>query len=85
MTVTLSPERKDKIFQTASGLGKKDTSTVRELAHFIGMVVAVFQGVKYGPLWYRGMEKDKTNTLNGNSDMVILTQWSGSMMKLRWK
>ena len=42
MTVTLTPERKGKIFQTAFGLCKKDSSTVRELAKFIGMVVAGF-------------------------------------------
>ena len=82
MTVTLTPERKDKIFQTAFGLCKKDSSTVRELAQFIGMVVAGFQGVKYRPLWYRAMEKDRTDT---KRIMVILTQWSGSVMRLRWK
>ena len=82
MTVTLTAERKDKIFQTASGLCKKDSSTVRELAQFIGMVVAGVQGVKFGPLWYRAMEKDRTDT---KRIMVILTQWSGSVMRLRWK
>ena len=42
MTVTLTPERNKKTFQIASGLCKKDSSTVRELAHFIGMLVAGF-------------------------------------------
>ena len=74
MTVTLTPERKGKIFQTAFGLCKKDSSTVRELAQFIGMVVAGVQGVKFGPLWYRAMGKDKTDTLkqnNGDFDSVV--------------
>ena len=47
---------------------------MRELAQLAGMVVAGFQGVKYGPLWYRAMEKDKTDTLkqnNGDFDSVV--------------
>ena len=46
MTVTLTPERKEMIFHTASWFCEKDSSTVRELAQFIGMVVAGFSGSK---------------------------------------
>ena len=67
MTGTLTPERKKMISQTASWFCKKNSSTVQELAQFIGMVVAGFQGVKYGLLWYRGMEKDKTDALKQNN------------------
>ena len=48
MTGTLTPERKKKISKTAFWFCKKNSSTVQELAQFIGMVVAGFQGVKYG-------------------------------------
>ena len=88
MTVTLTAERKDKIFQTASGLCKKDSSTVRELAQFIGMVVAGVQGVKFGPLWYRAMEKDKTDTLkqnNGDFDSVVRFSDEAKMEMMWWK
>ena len=87
MTVTLTPERNDKVFQTASGLCKKDSSIVRELAHLVGMVVAGFQGVKYGPLWYRATEKDKTDTLkqnNGDFDSVVRFS-DEAKMEMMWR
>ena len=88
MTVTLTPERKEKILKTASCFCEKDSSTVRELAQFIGMVVAGFQGVKYGPLWYRGMEKDKTDALkqnNGNFDSVVRFSDEARTEMVWWK
>ena len=88
MTVTLTPERKEKIFKTASSFCEKDTSTVRELAQFIGMVVAGCQGVKYGPLWYRGMEKNKTDALkqnDGNFDSVVRFSDEAKTEMMWWK
>ena len=66
MTVVPTLERKQRILSTASKLLTGNSSTVRELAQFIGQVVSCFQGVKFGPLWYRYMENGKIKTLKQN-------------------
>ena len=53
MTVVPTLERKLRIPSAASKLLTGRSSTVRELAQFIGQVVSCFEGVKFGPLWYR--------------------------------
>ena len=74
MTVTLMREKKEKIFNTAASLLTLSSCSIRFLAKFIGQIVASFPGVKYGPLWYRNMENDKTEGLKiskGNVDANI--------------
>ena len=62
----LQLERKGRILGTASSLLTGSSSNVRELAQFVGQVVSCFQGVKFGPLWYRYMENDKIKALKQN-------------------
>ena len=54
MTVVPTLKRKQRILSTASKLLTGSSSTVRELAQFVGQVVSCFQGVrvKFGPFWY---------------------------------
>ena len=52
-SMTVGTERKQRLLSTASKLLTGRSSTVRELAQFIGQVVSCFQGVTFGPLWYR--------------------------------
>ena len=66
MTVIPTLEKKQTILSTSSKLLTGSSSTVRELAQFIGQVVSCFQGVKFGPLWYRYMENDKIKALKQN-------------------
>ena len=66
MTVVPTLERKQRILSTASKLLAGSSSTVRELAQFIGQVISCFQGVKFRPLWYRYMENDKIMALKQN-------------------
>ena len=66
MTVTLTQERKEKILDTVSKLLDMGQSSIRLLAKLIGMIVASFQGVMYGALWYRNMERDKIKALGSN-------------------
>ena len=51
MTVVATDVKKQKIMKTATKLLTEGSSSVRELAQFIGQVVACFAGVKFGPLW----------------------------------
>jgi len=83
----LQLERKGRILGTASRLLTGSSSNVRELAQFVGQVVSCFQGVKFGPLWYRYMENDKIKALKQNkgdyeSKVVFLNEAKSEM--IRW-
>ena len=74
MTVVETDEKKQKIMKTATKLLTEDSSSVRELAQFIGQLDACFASVKFGPLWYRSMVRDKTRALKqikGNCDSKV--------------
>lgn len=86
MTVTPTLERKQKILERCSRLMEEGFSTIRELAQLIGQVVASFQGVKFGPLWYRNMEYDKVNALKqnkGNYDAVVFFS-EEAKVEMKW-
>ena len=63
MTITLTRERKVKIYNSATKLLNMGTVSSQTLAKFIGQEVASFQGVKFGPLWYKALEKGKITAL----------------------
>ena len=74
MTVRPTEEKKEKIKDLAVTLLHKGYASIRLLAKFIGMIVASFPGVMYGPLWYRQIENDKTEALKknkGNYDALM--------------
>ena len=37
--------------------------SIRYVCHVIGLLVAAFPGVMYGPLYYRSLERDKIDAL----------------------
>ena len=92
MRVTPSEERKRDIYDMASWLIEQGQSTIRQLASFIGKVVSCFHGVKYGPLHYRCMDVQKTQSLaqnKGNFEAVVhlsvetkkeLTWWKDNIL-----
>ncbi|CAB4032873.1 Transposon Ty3-G Gag-Pol poly, partial [Paramuricea clavata] len=60
--------------------------TIREVARIIGKIVASFPGVMYGPLYYRELDKDKTQALKeakGDFD-VTMTLSQGAKTELHW-
>ena len=57
MTITLTRERKEKIYSLASKLLNMGTVFAQTLAKFIVQVVASFPEAKFRPLWYRALEK----------------------------
>ena len=59
MTVKPTGEKRDKIKSLGKKLIHSGQSSIRELAKFIGMIVASFQGVMHGPIRYRRMENDR--------------------------
>lgn len=67
MTVQMTEERKQKLFDTACKILYQNQTSVRELARLIGLIVASFPAVKFGPLFYRHLEDDKIKALKHNS------------------
>lgn len=71
MIVTLPRERIQKIKSACTKLSLKRRFQIRELARVIGQLVAAFPAVRWGPLFYRQLEKNKSDSLKrsrGNFD-----------------
>ena len=86
MKVTLPEDRKIKIKSAILEVLKNEKIVIRKFASIIGLCIASFPAVLYGPLHYRDMEKDKTNNLNinkGNFDKNMVISYK-SLIELRW-
>ena len=66
MTVTLTPEKKEKIREMGIGLLSVESITVRMVSRFIGNLTASFEAVPFGRLYYRNLEFCKTRSLGVN-------------------
>ena len=66
MTITITTKKKDKILNLGAELLEKSTPTIRELARFIGNVVATEEAFPMAPFHYRPMELDKADALEAN-------------------
>ena len=86
MTVCLTPEKVTKLKIAVYHLITHTNPTMREVAQVVGIIVASFSGVMYGPLHYRLTEGEKTEALKqkaGNFDAhMCLTQCAKS--ELQW-
>ena len=86
MKVTLTEEKIETILSTIRIIKSKNNLKIRELAKIIGMCIATFPGVRFGPLHYRNMEKDKSDNLKnnkGNYDKKM-TLSIKSIIELNW-
>ena len=63
MTVTLPIRKKIAILKLCDSILNKDCLVIREVASFIGTLVASLPGVTYGALYYRFLEKCKLDAL----------------------
>ncbi|XP_028404044.1 uncharacterized protein LOC114526666 [Dendronephthya gigantea] len=72
MTIRLTRDKALDLKQECQTLLKSEKSKpIREVAKVIGKIVASFPGVMYGPLYYRYLERDKSQALKsekGNFD-----------------
>lgn len=66
MTITLGQEKVDNIVSACSKLLSKDTTTIREVARTVGLMVAYSEGAELGRLHYRQLEFDKNVALQQN-------------------
>lgn len=73
MHVSLPPDKAAYIRQKCLQVLRKAKLRIQELAEVIGIIVAAFPGVEYGPMHYRELERDKT---------VALTRCKGNYQAL---
>lgn len=87
MRISLTPQKVEKVQNACISLLRKANKVlIREVSRVIGLIVATFPGVMFGPLYYRGLEHDKTHALklsHGNFDSNMhLSQ--AAIAELQW-
>lgn len=66
MTVTLPLRKKNLILKLCNNIQSKNCFVIRDIASFIGNLVASLPGVLYGALYYRFLEKCKIDALRSS-------------------
>ena len=66
MTVKLTPEKIDTLIHMCNKVLKATRMSIRDFAVLIGKMVASPPGVEFAPMYYRGLEKEKTRQLRLN-------------------
>ena len=86
MTVSLPIKKKILLKKLVNQLLTIKYPKIRFVARVLGTVVAAFPGSKYGPLYYRHLDIDKTialKTHSGNFDAHVELS-KESLTELRW-
>ena len=86
MIVSPTQQKVDKTLRVCNKLKVMKHPTISEVAEGIGIIVSNFPGVQFGPLYYRSLERDKTNALiqskgNYNARMQLSAR---SKIELEW-
>lgn len=63
MTITLTKEKKQKIYVMSNEILDSNSQTIRKIASFIGNLTASLPAVPFGKLHYRSLERDKISAL----------------------
>ena len=66
MKVKLTTDRANSLVSCCKTVQKKQKVSIREVAKAVGMIVASFIAVKFGPLHYRTLEEDKKSALKSS-------------------
>ena len=74
MTVRLTDKRKQKLKLWAIHIFKNEYNKIKDVAKLIGLMVASFPAVTYGPLYYRNLEREKSQAIKEN-----LGKWENRM------
>ena len=78
MTIKLTEEKARKLESLCKSLRCNPRPTVRVTAQTIGTIISSFPGTRFGPLYFRALERDKTKALklnkgNFDSNMILST------------
>jgi hypothetical protein len=60
----LTKLKADKIVSLCTNIINKKSTTIRQVAELIGLMVSSSQGMMYAPLFYKQLEIDKTIALD---------------------
>ena len=74
MTITVTSDKKQKIKDLCVETLRHNSLSIRDVAKLIGNLIATFEAVLLGPLYYRSLEIDKINALkqySGDFDAKI--------------
>ena len=63
MTIQLTRERKEKLITSCNKILENRLNSIQTIASLIGQMVSSFIAVPHGPLFYRQLEKEKTDAL----------------------
>lgn len=88
MTVRLTQEKVKKITENCQSVLEQSSIKIRALAQLIGQFVASFPGVLWGPLFYRELERLKTQALKynrGNYEASVVLSKDAKAEILWWK
>ena len=86
MTIQLTMEKATSLQNVCTELLENCSPSIREVASVIGKIVSSCPGVMHGALYYRHLEKDKSQALlrsNGNFD-DLMSLSSHAKSQLRW-
>ena len=78
MTITVTSDKKRNIKDLCIETLRHNSLSIRDVAKLIGNLVATFETVPLGPLYYRSLEVDKINVLkqhNGDFDAHSQNLW----------
>lgn len=86
-TICLADEKKDKLLSLIKHILASDTIQIRSVAQVIGHMVSSFPAIEYGPLYYRKLDKDKSNALaihKGNFEAHMSISSKAKVELNRW-
>ena len=68
LTVTLPPDKQSLLkLKCKTLLNSAQSTSIRQVASLVGLLIANCQGCKWGKLYYRDLERDKIQALKSNS------------------
>jgi len=88
MTISLTTEKKEKLFLLAASLLDSNPHTIREVAKFLGFISASHLAVPFSKLHYRSLEQEKIRSLKcnkGNYDCLMFISDHSKKEILWWK
>ena len=87
LTVTLPLEKRNSVVEACTELLQSPKCPIRVVARTIGVLVATFPAVPFGPLHFRCLEKEKTQALKeskGNYSRLMTVREGRSLEQLKW-
>ena len=74
MRIYMAPAKIAKVIDLCSNLLCTQSPTIRTVLQVLGHKISTFSGVMFGPLYFRRLERDKSQALtqtNGNFDLPM--------------